>query len=161
MKTAELILLAWIAAASLPSCTSQSCDDDVQDKTRVVGVIDLDSVYRHEFVLADGKLYVRRRVHPGGTRWTYWVSDISPKDSLFLESILRHQGKSLPFAPPGPMASFTLIHSSTAKECRYHDYESLRPFDGRLMSILRTVTRVKPACLEKWPRQVIKLADEF
>jgi hypothetical protein len=161
MKTAEFILLAWIAAASLLSCTSQSCDDDVQDKTRVVGVIDVDAVYRHQFVLTDGKLYVRRRVHPGGTRWTYWVSDISPKDSLFLESILRHQGKPLPFAPPGPMASLTFILSGNAKECRNHDYESLRPFEDRLMSILTTVTRVRPAYLEKWPRHVIKLADEF
>lgn len=157
----KLSFLFCMLLGAFEGCVKQSAGvapkriNPLQMNGMVAGTADYDSRFRYQFVALNGLIYLRRMTHPGGDEKTSWKSFLSKDDYLFLERTSKNPGKSPPFAPPGPLASFTSLKASFDKRpvTRFHDWESSNSFRDQLMNFLRSVCD-RGESIPAWPTEV-------
>lgn len=144
-----------------PSSQAAGKTEATEEGRRISGTVDFDSNFRFQFVAADGLIYLRRMIHPGGADRHEWLATITEDESKFLEAILRLRGETLPVNPPGPMAALKLqnLADDSRVETRFFGWDSSHTFRDRLMRILQAGC-ANGKKLSFWPKEIEQARNE-
>ena len=129
-----MLFLAIIQSSCLVVTQPKSAGVDYR---WIKGTVDIDPEFRYQFLVSKGEMFIRRKVHPGGDKWRYWIAPSSPDVFRQLQHIAKLSGSPKPYPPPGPIASFSGSDSLSFSNETLHDYSSLEGSKSVLIDILK------------------------